>query len=62
MRNREISLQDGRRKLQDLNKTSILSPELRSMITGQSGGQSVAPGNDGWQDLGNGVRIREKQR
>jgi hypothetical protein len=66
----EISAGQLRKELNDLNKVSIISPQMQKMISGFGPTEvqpaapqelaPAAPGADGWVTLPNGVRVREK--
>jgi len=57
--NQQIDAATARSKLEELNKRSIMSPQLKGLLEGIGGGGN-APDGDGWRDLGDGIRIREK--
>lgn len=64
--NNVIDADEARRQLNELNKVSIMSPELKQLL--QSSGSAAVPGfraqqpgQDGWITGPNGIRIREKR-
>lgn len=63
--NREISASEARTRISEINKRSIITPELRSALEGLGADFSKktepsAPDADGWT-VHNGVKIRKKQ-
>lgn len=57
-----ISAPDARKRMNELNKRSIMTPELQAVINATTEQpETGTPDADGWTTLPNGVKIREKK-